>query len=411
MVTSFDDSHAPSKCPLDEPCPELVEATCPCGHIRQRTRCGASSHKTDSNGGVKLACSPACAVAQRNAALAEALGISKDRQAGASEVQWSLETIQYYGENLVWSKAIEQVFLDFVKSSKATHMFPAMKQPQRQFVHQVAEKFGLRSESLDEEPFRSVLVTRRADSAAPKPSLSEAWAQQYRLSRGSNPGTKRSLASPAATIAAAPVPMKQELNSLYLEACFGYDEQSLKEALAPSLSGMYFTLKWITDEDVLCIPKTSLPPSELTLKIRLIRNAVRSKLASCRAVDAAFYDSASEAVTHREKQWSSSASSTGPAGTPGGPVRNAWQAVTSATGLPPRDLSALRSPRPASASVPGGTAKMSRQTSPKRAAGGSSTAEVLGNGYHQPPTAVVVSGQPATQAEIADNWEDTVEGA
>lgn len=241
-------SHAPSKCPTDEPCPQLVEATCPCGNIKQRTRCGSCNAKSESNGGIKLTCTPACAVAQRNAALADALGISKERAAGqAAETLWEPATIQYYSENPTWCRGIEQVFLDFIKSTRATHMFPAMKHPQRKFVHEVAEKFKLRSESLDEEPFRSVLVARKAESAAPKPSLTEAWLAHVKPNHSSTTaGPKRALVTQTPPpLAAAPSAPKQEINALYLEQCFGYDEQSLKEALVPYLPGIYLQLRWI----------------------------------------------------------------------------------------------------------------------------------------------------------------------
>lgn len=247
-----DRCHAPSKCTVSEPCPELVEATCPCGHVRQRTRCGACMEKQESNEGPKLACTAACTVAQRNATLAEALGISREKAsvAGTQEAQWEPETLHYFGDNLAWAKQIEQVLTDLLTSTRTTHMFPAMKQPQRQFVHDVAENYHLRAESLDEEPFRSVLVTKKGDSAAPRPSLTEAWAAQYRAEHA--PAGKRTLASTTLTASTVPAvpPPKQELNSLYIEQCFGYDEQSLKEVLTPFLQGLYFELKWLVSRMV-----------------------------------------------------------------------------------------------------------------------------------------------------------------
>ena len=186
---------------------------------------------------------PSCATAQRNAALAEALGISKDRAAGAAQpVTWLPETITFYSENATWAKNIEQIFIEFIGSSRATHLFQPMKFPQRKFIHDLAEKFKLRSESLDEEPFRSVLIARKPESTAPKPSLSEAWVAQYKATHPVAVPVKKALVTQAP---AAPQPPKQELNCLYLEACFGHDEQSLKEAIAPTMQGMRFDVRWI----------------------------------------------------------------------------------------------------------------------------------------------------------------------
>lgn len=63
--------HAPASCDEAEPCGATVTASCPCGRIRQDARCGAR---------VQIRCGPECAVARRNARLAEALGISVERE-------------------------------------------------------------------------------------------------------------------------------------------------------------------------------------------------------------------------------------------------------------------------------------------------------------------------------------------
>lgn len=248
-------SHAPSKCSQDEPCAELVEATCQCGNVKQRARCGACTSSPTSNGGQKLPCTPACAVAQRNAALAEAFGISKDRQAGSSQnTVWLQDTLTFYGENMTLAKHIEQTFIEFFNSSRATHLFSPMKYPQRKFIHEIATKFKMRSESLDEEPFRSVLISKKADSALPKPSLSEAWVSTFKSSGTTTPTltAKRTLLTQpqkvAPPTAASAPPARPDVNSLYLEACFGYDAESLQDIIRPAMSGLDFELHWVVSE-------------------------------------------------------------------------------------------------------------------------------------------------------------------
>merc|ERR1711939_247308 len=79
------------------------------------------------------------------------------------------------------------------------------------------------------------------------------------------------------------------------------------------MQGMYFQLRWMTDEDVLCIPRTSsLPPSELTLKLRLIRNNLRNKISSCKSVSTAYFDAATSSITYREQSWASGPTSVTP---------------------------------------------------------------------------------------------------
>lgn len=49
---------------------------------------------------------------------------------------------------------IEMLLIEFINGEKPALHLPVMKRPQRQFAHELAEAFGLRSESLDEEPKR-----------------------------------------------------------------------------------------------------------------------------------------------------------------------------------------------------------------------------------------------------------------
>lgn len=234
-----------------------MEATCPCGNVKQRARCGACTSSPTSNGGQKLSCTPACAVAQRNAALAEAFGISKDRQAGSSQTTvWLQDTLTFYGENMNWAKHIEQTFNEFVASSRATHLFSPMKYPQRKFIHEVAQKYKLRSESLDEEPFRSVLISKKSDSAAPKPSLNDAWISTFKQSGTTTPTlpAKRTLLTQAQKPAPVPqptTPARPDVNSLYLEACFGYDAESLRDLIRPAMSGLDFELHWVVSRTII----------------------------------------------------------------------------------------------------------------------------------------------------------------
>nr|ODN93271.1 hypothetical protein L203_00542 [Cryptococcus depauperatus CBS 7841] len=67
--------HAPAKCPESEPCQAIVTQTCTCGNLQSRTSCGASLANPKSRELEQLKCNSECAVKQRNARLADALGI------------------------------------------------------------------------------------------------------------------------------------------------------------------------------------------------------------------------------------------------------------------------------------------------------------------------------------------------
>jgi transcriptional repressor NF-X1 len=402
--------HAPSKCSQDEPCAELVEATCPCGNIKQRARCGACTASPTSNGGQKLSCTPACAVAQRNAALADAFGISKDRQAGSSQnASWLPETLTFYGENTTWAKHIEQTFTEFMNSSRATHLFSPMKYPQRKFIHEIAQKFKLRSESLDEEPFRSVMLSKKQDSCTPKPTLSEAWLEKYKQSGTTAPTllpAKRTLltqqpqkSATAVAQASVPSPARQDVNCLYLEACFGYDAQTLQDTIRPSMSGLDFQLLWVNDEDVVCLVKApQLSSSDLTLKLRLLRTTLRHKISNCRAIDTAYYDSSSSSVTYREQSWTSVSGTRTPA--PSSASYTSTPALDASNAFSKLSLGGERgngTRTPASASMSASSSTAGR--------GGSDN--VISSGLYRPPRAVVVNPKQQDPDEsVADNWED-----
>lgn len=94
-------------------------------------------------------------MAQRNAALAAALGIEEAKRETEKRpvVEWEPVTIQYFGENLHFGKSVESQLEAFVKSDKPTLNLAAQPWARRRFTHEVAEAYGLASESIDEGAF------------------------------------------------------------------------------------------------------------------------------------------------------------------------------------------------------------------------------------------------------------------
>ena len=54
------------------------------------------------------------------------------------------------------------IFLKYFRK-KLLNM-PAMKKPHRQFIHRLCVHYRLISDSIDVEPYRSVIVKKKADS-------------------------------------------------------------------------------------------------------------------------------------------------------------------------------------------------------------------------------------------------------
>lgn len=94
--------HAPSACPFDIPCPKLIEVFCVCGTIKQQARCGANELRPEGNKDRTVKCTDTCVIAKRNTALAEALGIEKEkREAKVRLVEYAPITLSYAKDNLV----------------------------------------------------------------------------------------------------------------------------------------------------------------------------------------------------------------------------------------------------------------------------------------------------------------------
>ncbi|KAI0037225.1 hypothetical protein K488DRAFT_39490 [Vararia minispora EC-137] len=164
--------HAPSACPETEPCTAAVFIACPCGRIRQSIQCGRCTvNPAGREATQQLKCTNECAVAKRNARLAEALGISLDARKGP-EVVYSEYLLSFARANLKFLPIVEKAFADFVNSDKRVQVLPHMPETRRRFVNELAAVYRMDTQMVDQEPNRSVQLIRRIDTRIPSPLLS-----------------------------------------------------------------------------------------------------------------------------------------------------------------------------------------------------------------------------------------------
>ena len=146
--------HAPAKCPENEPCQAIIDQRCACGNLTLRTTCGASATAAaegasgtggQSRAGVQLKCNSECMVKQRNARLADALGIRTaagtaiaaegaaaasgtrtptGTASGMGEVEWAAELKEFAKANLAWVRVVEGTLSGFVKGGKQSMVLP-----------------------------------------------------------------------------------------------------------------------------------------------------------------------------------------------------------------------------------------------------------------------------------------------
>lgn len=180
-------SHSPSACDESTPCQARITVHCDCGLHKQEIACLATF--TESSRGLKnLSCTDLCARTERNRKLAEALDI--DTTASFHEPEnvkggYQIRTLEYFNNNKSWCLEIEEIFRGFLSGTTMRHAFKPMTGHKREFVHELADAYGLDSESVDQEPFRrypffasdthySVEIYRTNRAAMPRHTLSEA---------------------------------------------------------------------------------------------------------------------------------------------------------------------------------------------------------------------------------------------
>ena len=109
--------HAPGSCLETEPCAATVIIICSCGRIRQSVQCGRKlSNPTGGEGSKTLACTNECAIAKRNARLAEALGISSDRTE-RNKATYRDELTAFARANSKFIPVVEQSLAEYVIQS------------------------------------------------------------------------------------------------------------------------------------------------------------------------------------------------------------------------------------------------------------------------------------------------------
>ncbi|EIW70976.1 hypothetical protein TREMEDRAFT_11630, partial [Tremella mesenterica DSM 1558] len=162
--------HAPIKCQENSPCHTIVVQTCSCGHLQNRTNCGASTNNPITREGIGIKCNSECLVRQRNVRLADALGIKVDKE---KTFDWSLELKSFASNNIGFVKMVEDTFAEFIKGTRSNMILPHMPPAKRTFVISLADQYRLSRELIDAEPNRSVQIRRKIDTRIPPVLLSQ----------------------------------------------------------------------------------------------------------------------------------------------------------------------------------------------------------------------------------------------
>lgn len=198
---------------------------------------------------------------KRNRQLAEALNVDQDHL--DDHIPYQDTTLRLFRDNTEWAQAQEREFRVFAESNARNQRFKPMKSRQRQFLHALAEDYGLDSESQDPEPHRHVSIFKGPRFvAAPRKTLM----QCLRILKANAP------ASRAAPPAEAPPskPLQRPFNALLLSRLrFGLTAEEVESALAADLASA------TTPHPALRFATSFLPSDEV-----LIRATTKTTVAS-----------------------------------------------------------------------------------------------------------------------------------
>ncbi|TDL15940.1 hypothetical protein BD410DRAFT_79701 [Rickenella mellea] len=200
--------HAPASCDESTPCTATITISCACNRIQQQVACGRHSGQPDKQqqqSGAQLKCTNECAIAKRNARLADALGISsavRDRE-GSKPVVWADELVAFARANAKFCTLAERTFSDFVTSEKKAQVLPYMPETRRKFVHDLASVYRMDTALVDQEPRRSIQIIRRIDTRIPTPLLSAFSAQSNTHTLGKL-ADLRALPAPSSVVRESP---------------------------------------------------------------------------------------------------------------------------------------------------------------------------------------------------------------
>ncbi|KAI9217241.1 hypothetical protein BC828DRAFT_391676 [Blastocladiella britannica] len=146
-------------------CEERVTRKCECSRRIITGRCIPGQNS------LPLECDDACRIFLRNRNLADALGVVPKDPASAHT--YTPETVNYALIHPKAARSLEETLAHLVAAvdtrPSMTETLPAMKAPQRKFVHEVAAAWQVQTVSLDPEPHRCVQLTAKRVTSRPPP--------------------------------------------------------------------------------------------------------------------------------------------------------------------------------------------------------------------------------------------------
>ncbi|KAL6403562.1 hypothetical protein AUP68_12918 [Ilyonectria robusta] len=161
--------HGQTPCNESNACQMKMFVACPCGNRKKEFKCLAGSLNPEPVR-PEQKCDEECERLDRNRRLAAALNIDPATHTN-DHVPFSDNTLKLYKEFTTWGDRQESEFRVFAANQEEVRLrYEPMRNQSRQFLHLLAEDFGLESKSDDYDTQRAVVVwkTERFVSAPSK---------------------------------------------------------------------------------------------------------------------------------------------------------------------------------------------------------------------------------------------------
>ncbi|KAF9332839.1 FKBP12-associated protein [Linnemannia elongata] len=319
--------HGQDACPENRPCQTMVVSSCKCGHLTKETTCQATAENPWDARTKVIKCNDYCLMAERNKRVALALDIDVTPSNGPRIPVYSEPILEYAAQNMEFTLKTERRIAEWIADPTLhTLHLPPMKGPHRKFIHELGAHYNLTSESVDMEPYRSVILRKGLTTSVPDLLASQAT-RQRRPQQGTNGGLEQLRKQTT---------VKNPVNAIYLhDLVFGLTRGELSNRLAPIFGSVKYTLRWLTDDDAVLIvqagPNMSMDDLETTL-VRLV-SLIKTHTAAtplCERVDLCWVNKEGEVVSQNStsKRFFSSATGSQLLKKPDPPkVQNAFSAL------------------------------------------------------------------------------------
>ncbi|QLI73542.1 uncharacterized protein G6M90_00g103250 [Metarhizium brunneum] len=272
-------------CNESSACTAKAVISCPCGVRTQEVKClASSSNATPSR--IEIKCDDECLRLERNRRLAAALNIDPTSHQN-DHIPYSDTTLRLFKENTSWAETQEREFRVFARSPNEVRLrYKPMSTTYRQFLHVLAEDYGLESRSEDIEPYRYVIVFKGTRFvSAPSKTLSQCI--KIRAAQAADAASAAASRAPS-----PPLTVQDPFNGFLLTSPrFGLTIDDVKTSLNSDLStqpSVHFEISFLPSDEVLLRATTSYssflsPPALeqvlISLKPRLARTIQGSDVA------------------------------------------------------------------------------------------------------------------------------------